>query len=80
MTLHVMAWTGMEDTRPSASVVTASDSASRALRTRLRFPRLAHYLVEKALKIEHGFWGPTARGAVLPTMRYIDGRCKTEGR
>ena len=37
---------------------------------------LAHYLVEKALKIEHGFWGLIARGAVFPTMRYLDGRRK----
>jgi len=37
---------------------------------------LAHYLVEKALKIEHGFWGLIARGAVFPTMTYLDGRRK----
>ena len=37
---------------------------------------LAHYLVEKSLKIEHGFWGLIGRGAVFPTMRYLDGRRK----
>jgi hypothetical protein len=37
---------------------------------------LAHYLIEKSLGIEHGFWGLIARGAVFPTMTYLDGRRK----
>jgi hypothetical protein len=35
---------------------------------------LAHYVVEKALKIEDGFWGSIAAGAVFPTMTYLGGR------
>jgi hypothetical protein len=34
----------------------------------------AHYVVEKALKIEDGFWGSIAAGAVFPTMAYLGGR------
>jgi hypothetical protein len=37
---------------------------------------LAHYVVEKALRIEDGFWGSVAAGAVFPTMRHLAGRRK----
>jgi hypothetical protein len=37
---------------------------------------LAHYVVEKTLMIEDGFWGSIAAGAVFPTMTYLAGRRK----
>jgi hypothetical protein len=37
---------------------------------------LAHYVVEKTLMIEDGFWGSIAAGAVFPTMTYLGGRRK----
>lgn len=37
---------------------------------------LAHYVVEKALQLQHGFWGSVADGAVFPSMRYVGGRRK----
>jgi hypothetical protein len=37
---------------------------------------LAHYLVEKALSIENGFWGSVACGAVFPSMTHLAGRRK----
>jgi hypothetical protein len=37
---------------------------------------LAHYLVEKALSIEDGFWGSVASGAVFPSMTHLTGRRK----
>src|SRR5258706_10658835 len=37
---------------------------------------LAHYLVEKALSIEDGFWGSVASGAVFPSMTHLAGRRK----
>jgi hypothetical protein len=37
---------------------------------------LAHYLVEKALRIENGFWGSVASGAVFPSMTHFAGRRK----
>jgi hypothetical protein len=37
---------------------------------------LAHYLVEKALSIEDGFWGNVACGAVFPSMTHLAGRRK----
>ena len=35
---------------------------------------LAHYVIEKALQLKHGFWGNVAAGAVFPSMNYIGGR------
>jgi hypothetical protein len=35
---------------------------------------LAHFVVEKALQLQHGFWGSVAAGAVFPSMNYISGR------
>jgi hypothetical protein len=37
---------------------------------------VAHYLVEKALRLERGFWGSVSEGAVFPTMTYVEGRRK----
>src|ERR1700741_2986072 len=37
---------------------------------------LAHYAIERALRLEHGFWGCIAAGAVFPTMTYLAGRRK----
>ena len=37
---------------------------------------LAHFLVEKALRLHRGFWGSVADGAVFNTMSYIGGRRK----
>jgi hypothetical protein len=37
---------------------------------------LAHFLVEKALRLPRGFWGSVADGAVFKTMSYIGGRRK----
>lgn len=37
---------------------------------------LAHYVVEKALGLDDGFWGSIAAGGVFPTMRYVEGRRK----
>jgi hypothetical protein len=37
---------------------------------------LAHYLVEKTLSIEDGFWGSVASGAVFPGMTHLAGRRK----
>ena len=37
---------------------------------------IAHYVVEKALGLDHGFWGRVAAGAVFPSMSYVDGRRK----
>ena len=35
---------------------------------------VAHFVVEKALGLDEGFWGTIAQGAVLPTMHYRGGR------
>jgi hypothetical protein len=37
---------------------------------------LAHFLVEKALRLRHGFFGNVADGAVFKSMTYLDGRRK----
>jgi hypothetical protein len=37
---------------------------------------LAHFVVEKTLRLEHGFWACVADGAVFKTMDYIAGRRK----
>jgi hypothetical protein len=37
---------------------------------------LAHYVVEKALGLEGGFWARVAAGGVFPSMSYLDGRRK----
>ncbi|MEA2886828.1 MAG: hypothetical protein QOD11_1188 [Bradyrhizobium sp.] len=37
---------------------------------------LAHFLVEKTLRLDRGFWGSVADGAVFKTMSYIGGRRK----
>ena len=34
---------------------------------------LAHYVIEKALRIKDGFWGSVAAGAVFPSMTYLAG-------
>src|SRR5262249_56302162 len=35
---------------------------------------LAHYVVERALGLTHGFWGSVAAGAVFSGMRVLKGR------
>jgi hypothetical protein len=37
---------------------------------------VAHYVVEKALGLDRGFWGSVNEGAVFPTMSYLAGRRK----
>jgi len=37
---------------------------------------LAHFLVEKTLDLDRGFWTSVAEGAVFKTMDYLDGRRK----
>jgi len=37
---------------------------------------LAHFLVEKTLDVDRGFWASVAEGAVFRTMDYLDGRRK----
>lgn len=37
---------------------------------------LAHYAIEGALRLERGFWGSVAEGAVFASMFYISGRRK----
>jgi hypothetical protein len=37
---------------------------------------LAHFLVEKTLRLHHGFLGSIAGGAVFPSMSYVGGRRK----
>jgi len=37
---------------------------------------LAHFLVEKAMRLRHGFFGNIADGAVFKSMTYIGGRRK----
>jgi hypothetical protein len=37
---------------------------------------IAHYVVEKALRLDQGFWGRVATGAVFPSMSHVDGRRK----
>jgi hypothetical protein len=37
---------------------------------------LAHFLVEKALRLHQGFWGSIADGAVFPSMSHAAGRRK----
>jgi hypothetical protein len=35
---------------------------------------IAHYVVEKALGLDRGFWGRVAAGGIFPGMSYLDGR------
>jgi hypothetical protein len=37
---------------------------------------IAHYVVEKALGLDRGFWGRVAVGATFPSMSYVGGRRK----
>jgi hypothetical protein len=37
---------------------------------------IAHYVVEKTLGLDQGFWGRVAAGGVFPSMSHIDGRRK----
>src|SRR4051812_23060923 len=37
---------------------------------------LAHFVVEKTLRLRHGFWGNIADGAVFKSMDYLGGRRK----
>jgi len=37
---------------------------------------IAHYVVEKALGLDQGFWGRVAGGGVFPSMNHVDGRRK----
>lgn len=45
-----------------------------------RLPRhLAHFAVEDALELRHGFWGSIAAGALLPGVRVADGQVAPPG-
>ena len=35
---------------------------------------IAHYVVEKELDLDYGFWGRVAAGGVFPSMSHVDGR------
>ena len=37
---------------------------------------IAHFVVEKELGLDRGFWGRVAMGGVFPSMSYVDGRRK----
>ena len=37
---------------------------------------LAHFVVEKTLRLQHGFWGNIADGAVFKSMDHLGGRRK----
>lgn len=37
---------------------------------------IAHYVVEKELGLDRGFWGRVAAGGVFPGMSHVDGRRK----
>jgi hypothetical protein len=37
---------------------------------------LAHFVVEKTLRLDRGFWASVADGAVFKTMSHVDGRRK----
>jgi hypothetical protein len=37
---------------------------------------LAHFVVEQSLRLDHGFWGSVAAGAVFDQMLYVAGRRK----
>ena len=39
---------------------------------------IAHYVVEKELGLDRGFWGRVAAGGVFPSMSYVDGRRKPQ--
>lgn len=60
--------------------ITRDDGVSYSLRGvghNFELPHdLAHFVIERALQIDTGFWGSIADGAVFPTMRYEGGRRK----
>ena len=62
------------------TIITRNDSVSfRVLGVAHNFAiphDLAHYVIEKALRIEDGFWGSVAAGAVFASMTYLCGRRK----
>ncbi len=62
------------------TIITRNDSVSfRVLGVAHNFAiphDLAHYVIEKALRIEDGFWGSVAAGAVFASMTYLGGRRK----
>src|SRR3954462_8039404 len=62
------------------TVITRDDGVSYSLKGvahTFAIPHdLAHFLVEKTLRLHHGFWGNVADGAVFKTMSYLGGRRK----
>jgi hypothetical protein len=48
-------------------------------RTRLLPHDLAHYVVERELGLQRGFWGCVAAGALFPGIRVISGRRPAHG-
>lgn len=72
------------DARRSQSVVTRDDKVT--LRVAGYGPSqplphdLAHYVVEKELKLRRGFWGSVADGAIFPGMAVLAGRQRPHAR
>jgi len=62
------------------TVITRDDGVSYSLKGvahRFAIPHdLAHFLVEKTLRLHQGFWANVAGGAVFKTMSYLGGRRK----
>jgi hypothetical protein len=62
------------------TVVTRDDGVSYRLKGvahRFAIPHdLAHFVVDKTLRLDRGFWANVADGAVFRTMSYIAGRRK----
>jgi hypothetical protein len=60
--------------------ITRDDGVSYSLRGvghNFELPHdLAHFVIERALQIDTGFWGSIADGAVFATMKYEGGRRK----
>jgi hypothetical protein len=62
------------------TVITRDDGASYRLQGvahTFAIPHdLAHFVVEKAMRLDQGFWANVADGAVFKTMSYLGGRRK----
>jgi hypothetical protein len=62
------------------TVITRADGVSYSLKGvahTFAIPHdLAHFLVEKTLRLDRGFWSNVADGAVFKTMSYLGGRRK----
>jgi len=75
-----LAITRLDENGAYETVVMRDDGVSYRLRgvgRKFAIPHdLAHFLVEKTLRLQHGFFGSIAAGAVFPSMSYVGGRRK----